>query len=45
MKGLVVIGWVKPLIARIQGNPAPGDGWVAVSTEGDENLEMTEGHG
>lgn len=37
------IGWVKLLIARIQGNP-PGDGWVAVSTEGDENVEMTEGH-
>ncbi|KAJ3883499.1 L-methionine transporter [Lentinula edodes] len=38
-----ILGWVKPLIARIQGKPAHGDGWVAVSTDGDENVEMMEG--
>lgn len=43
LDSLVFIGWVKPLLARMQGTP-PGDGWVAVSTEGDENMEMTEGH-
>ncbi|KAE9395060.1 amino acid transporter [Gymnopus androsaceus JB14] len=38
-----ILGWIKPLIARLQGKPTPGDGWVAVSTEGDENMEMMEG--
>ncbi|KAJ3787827.1 amino acid permease-domain-containing protein [Lentinula aff. detonsa] len=38
-----ILGWVKPLIARIQGKSTHGDGWVAVSTEGDENVEMMEG--
>ncbi|KIK57784.1 hypothetical protein GYMLUDRAFT_45973 [Collybiopsis luxurians FD-317 M1] len=36
-----LLGWIKPLIARVQGKP---DGWVAISTdEGDETLEMVEG--
>ncbi|KAJ3870002.1 L-methionine transporter [Lentinula novae-zelandiae] len=38
-----ILGWVKPFIAKIQGKPAHGDGWVAVSTDGDENVEMMEG--
>ncbi|KAF9075259.1 amino acid transporter [Rhodocollybia butyracea] len=38
-----MLGWIKPLIARIQGKPTHGDGWVPVSTEGDENMEMMEG--
>ncbi|KAI0374983.1 amino acid transporter [Pilatotrama ljubarskyi] len=28
--------------ARIRGRPAPGAGWQAVATEGDENVEMEE---
>ncbi|KAI0709329.1 L-methionine transporter [Earliella scabrosa] len=28
------------LVARVRGRPAPGAGWQAVATEGDEQLEM-----
>ncbi|KAH9901016.1 amino acid transporter [Cubamyces lactineus] len=30
------------MVARIRGRPAPGAGWQAVATEGDENVEMEE---
>ncbi|KAI0331152.1 amino acid transporter [Cubamyces sp. BRFM 1775] len=30
------------VVAKIRGRPAPGAGWQAVATEGDENVEMEE---
>ncbi|KAI0636883.1 amino acid transporter [Trametes polyzona] len=30
------------VVARVRGRPAPGAGWQAVATEGDENVEMEE---
>ncbi|KAI0362205.1 amino acid transporter [Trametes cingulata] len=30
------------VVARIRGRPAPGAGWQAVATEGDETVEMEE---
>ncbi|KAI0670298.1 amino acid transporter [Trametes maxima] len=30
------------IAARVRGRPAPGAGWQAVATEGDENVEMEE---
>ncbi|RDX56676.1 L-methionine transporter [Lentinus brumalis] len=33
-------GFFASIVARIRGRPAPGAGWQAVATEGDEQLEM-----
>ncbi|KAI0721009.1 L-methionine transporter [Cerioporus squamosus] len=33
-------GFFASIVARIRGRPAPGAGWEAVATEGDEQLEM-----
>ncbi|KAF9454520.1 amino acid transporter [Macrolepiota fuliginosa MF-IS2] len=38
-----VISWVKTMVSRIRGRPPADDGWVAVSTEADEPIEMVEG--
>ncbi|TFK42551.1 L-methionine transporter [Crucibulum laeve] len=34
--------WISAIVARVRGRPPTAEGWVAVSTEGDETLEMTE---
>ena len=30
------------LFSRLRGRPSAADGWEAVATEGDDNLEMTQ---
>ncbi|KAI9070379.1 hypothetical protein FKP32DRAFT_1586218 [Trametes sanguinea] len=35
-------GFFANIAARIRGRPAPGAGWQAVATEGDDTVEMEE---
>lgn len=38
----VIVGWFTSCFARLRGRPAPGAGWQAVATDGDEQVEMSE---
>ena len=39
-RGLLGLGFFANIAARVRGRPAPGAGWQAVATEGDEQVEM-----
>jgi hypothetical protein len=38
------IAFIASCISRLRGRPTTGDGWEAVATEGDEQVEMAERH-
>ncbi|KAK0459766.1 L-methionine transporter [Desarmillaria tabescens] len=42
---LRIFAWIYPCFDRLRGGPRASDGWQAVATEGDEQMEMVEGRG
>lgn len=41
---VMITAWIGSLLARVRGRPPAEDGWEAIATEGDEPIEMHEGH-
>ncbi len=36
------VAWLGPCWAKLRGRPSAGDGWQAVATDGDDQMEMVD---